>query len=362
MKKILCICNTYYQLIFAMQLKKTRYRDDYVVLFLSDHSKNTYEVCLRLKKSRYFEEVHYVETKNMDYTFSSRKTFEGSDKVDKVLSDIEVKRFDEILFYNLAKSTYLISSRLYKKNRSIVAYKFEEGVLSYNFPIDKIVLLTPFGRVNRILYYFRGLIRKWDILSKICGFYCFYPQLYKGELIPKKVALIDKDSEVGKVIVATFIGDNSINVYKEKYIFFTSVYDFEGGESIGEFELVKKISELVGMDNLLIKMHPRDTRTIYTDEGFHVDKNSSIPFEALMFAYDFEDKVLLTATSGAVLSANLMLKNPPDTYYMYRLCDIEKNGVAKETVTHVDQIINDESLRDKLKQIHICGSISDIVH
>ena len=361
MKKILCICNTYYQLIFAMQLKKTIYRDDYMVLFLSDHSKNTFNVCRRLKQSDCFEEVHYVETKDMDYTISSRNPFNGAGVAKKVLSEVDAKCFDELLFYNLSKFTYLVFSCLYRKNKNIITYKFEEGVLSYNFAMHKIVPLTSFWRVNRLLYYFRGVIRRWDILSKITGFYCFYPQLYKGELIAQKVDLIDKNAEVGQTIVETFVENNSVNPYKEKYIFFTSVCDFEGGAPIGEFELVKKISDCVGKENMLIKMHPRDTRTIYTDEGFHVDTNSSIPFEALMFAYDFEDKVLLTATSGAVLSANLMLKNPPETYYMYRLCDIEKNGVAKETVTHVDQILNEESLSDKLKRIHICDNIRDIV-
>ncbi|HEG1241807.1 TPA: hypothetical protein SCN02_002979, partial [Enterococcus faecium] len=59
-----------------------------------------------------------------------------------------------------------------------------------------------------------------------------------------------------------------IDIYKEKkYIFFTSVYDFEGGEPVGEYELVCKIADLVGKDNLIVKTHPRDVRTIYKDNG-----------------------------------------------------------------------------------------------
>ncbi|HGT1350754.1 TPA: hypothetical protein ACMUTV_003105, partial [Enterococcus faecium] len=102
-----------------------------------------------------------------------------------------------------------------------------------------------------------------------------------------------------------------IDIYKEKkYIFFTSVYDFEGGEPVGEYELVCKIADLVGKDNLIVKTHPRDVRTIYKDNGFIEDKNSSIPWEAIQLSGDFNDKIFMTINSGSVISGSTMSAKP----------------------------------------------------
>ena len=360
MKKIICICNTYYQLIFALQLKKTVYANDYMVLLLSDHSKNALSICRNLEQDNCFDEIQYVEIKNIDYSFSLNP-YAGNKAIKQILKKTKVDCFDEMLVFNPSKSTYLFFSHLCKRNIHIKVLRFEEGVLSYNTQICKLIPLTSSLHINRLIYPLLKLFRKYDMMAKLNKFYCYYPQLYMGNIAAEKVSLIKDKSDVGEIVVKAFEVNRCELKYEEKYIFFTSVYDFEGGAAIGEFNLVKKIADNVGKENLLIKMHPRDTRTVYADEGFHIDTNSSVPFEALLFAYDFSDKILLTATSGAVLSASLMLENPPETYYMYPLCSIEENPMAKGTVSQIDQVLRHPSMKYQLRQIHVCDNIENIV-
>ena len=360
MKKIICICNTYYQLIFALQLKKTVYANDYIALLLSDHSKNALSICRNLEQYKCFDEIKYVETKSIDYSFSLNP-YAGNKAIKQILKKIKVDCFDEMLVFNLSKSTYLFFSHFCKRNIHIKVHRFEEGVLSYNTQICKLIPLTSSLHVNRLIYPLLKFFRKYDMMAKLEKFYCYYPEIYNGNLHAEKIPLIQVRSDVAEIVAGAF-GVNGCELkYEEKYIFFTSVYDFEGGEAIGELELVRKIADVVGKDNLLIKMHPRDTRTVYADEGFHIDTNSSIPFEALLFAHDFSDKVLLTATSGAVLSASLMIENPPKTYYMYPLCKLYGNPTAKKTVEQIDDVLCHGSVRDKMKQIHICSGVCDII-
>lgn len=361
MKKIICICNTYYQLIFALQLKKTVYANDYMVLFLSDHSKNALSICRNLEQDKCFDEIQYVETQSIDYLFNLNP-YAGNKAIKQVLRKTKVDCFDEMLVFNLSKSTYLFFSYLCKQNIHIKVHRFEEGVLSYNTQICKLIPLTSSLHINRLIYPLLKLFRKYDMMAKLKKFYCYYPEIYNGHLQAEKVPLIHAKSDVGELVATSFDVNGCELEYEEKYIFFTSVYDFEGGEAIGELELVSSIANVVGKENLLIKIHPRDTRTVYVDEGFHIDTNSSVPFEALLFAYDFSDKVLLTATSGAVLSASLMLENSPETYYMYPLCKLDGNPTAQKTIEQIDQVLCHESMRDQLQKIHVCNCVRDIVH
>lgn len=361
MKKIVCICNTYYQLIFALQLRKTVYPDDFFVLLLSNHSNDSEKIYKELKSIKCFDKICYVESKDIDYT-RSFNTFAGMRYVAKKLENLSIDIADELLIYNISKFSALVFSFLYKQNPKLVINRFEEGVLSYNTVLYKQIPLTPFFRINQVLFHFRIFFQRYDLLSKLNSFYCFFPTIYQGKLSTKQVPLINNDEETQKLITTIFNIKQCKQRYYEKYIFFTSVYDFEGGEAVGELELVRKIADVVGKDNLLVKMHPRDTRTVYVDEGFHIDTNSSVPFEALLFAYDFSDMVLLTATSGAVLSASLMLENPPETYYMYPLCKLDGNLTAQKTVEQIDDVLSHNFMRDKLKQIHVCNDVRDIVH
>ncbi len=147
----------------------------------------------------------------------------------------------------------------------------------------------------------------------------------------------------------------------KKYFFFTSVYDFEGGEPIGEYELVCKIADLVGKENLLVKTHPRDVRTIYEDEGFIVDKNSDIPWEAIQLSKDFSDKVFLTATSGSVLAGSFMSENPPKTFFMHKCCNVSGNYSAQKTIATIEELLCDEALKDSLRTVSYANDVKDIL-
>lgn len=357
MRNILFLCNTYYQLIFAMHLRDCLYQDDYTIALISDHSKNADQICARLKKINHFDETHFIHSKDLEFSRENYKN--GCSCVKNELKNIHVK-VDALLYFNVSKATTLIFSELFKRNKFIEGVQFEEGVLSYNPNLEVKMPLTFNPYQNTLLYVFRKIFPQYNIHDKTTAFCCYYPELYNGRLDTIKIPPISSKSSIGDKIVDIFQAKSGSTTYEERYIFFTSVYDFEGGEAIGEFELVKAIADLVGKDNLLIKMHPRDTRTVYADEGFHIDMNSSIPFEALLFAYDFSDKVLLSATSGAILSAGLMLSYPPKMEYLYPLCKIEHNPFALGTVNQITTVLNNHILKEKLGRVGVCTNINEL--
>jgi len=346
----------------AIQMKMTIFSNDEVILLLSDHSNNADIVCQRLNEIEIFAKTYFIKTKglinrrniwdkivdyiNLSFSRENRYIF-YLDKIDNLI-------FDELLCYNYGIDINGLFSILYNYNKNIMVSLYEEGILSYGVTIEE----NYKSKMVKLVRHFMG---KKDIRDSFGNFYCFYPELYTGFLNPTKVPNITKNGQSAKILKKIFdLSDLKLN-YPEKYIFFTSVCDFEGGEAIGEYHLVCKIADLVGKNNLLIKTHPRDTRNIYEKNGFKVDINSSIPWEAILMCSDFSRKVFITATSGSVLAGSLLVEKPIKTYYMFRCCDISNNSLAKASVTALTNLLKNPVMKDVLSNISILEEVSEIV-
>lgn len=359
MKRTLIVCNTYYQLIISVQMRLTVKSSEAVSVIISDQSNGAHRIYENLKKIGLFENVYYFSPKS-DAMKRSRTLnrlyyfYGGLFGCRYGVLDKKIK-FDEIVAYNLDLPTYNIYAALKRKNRALKCNYMEEGAFSYfGFPANS-RLMDLIGKI-------REKLGMGDLRKKLEYFYCYYPELYTGELTPVKVDTIGENSEIVNTLKKVFGIEKEKLSYSEKYIFFTSVLDFEGGEPVHEFEIVKKVAELVGKDNLLVKKHPRDKRTVYEDNGFKVDKNSSVPWEVLQFFVDVSEKTLLTVNSGSVISTNLMLKNGAKTYFMYKICDIENNTLAVSFVRSFDKLMDRTGkLGMVMDKVRIAESLDDIL-
>ena len=356
----LIISNTHFQTIVAIQLKLTLFAEDQVTLIISDHSRRSEKVADELKKINIFEDVKYIKTreiidsynKKQDYIDFFMNSFGKSLFSIFYVDELKNKNFDELIVYNLGYDIFDLHCFLIEFNRKIGVSRFEEGILSY----DLREVETKKLHLSTFLRSMRG---RRSLYNSRRNFYCFFPKIYRGKYMPIKIPEINRNGECVEILKKIFGYHIEDNMYTQKYIFFTSVYDFEGGKPIGEFELVKRIADLVGMDNLLVKIHPRDTRTIYKEYGFHIDPNSSIPWEVIQLCNDFSEKVFLTATSGSVMAGSFMSNKPVKTWYLFELCDISDN-YAINTVNEIKRILSDESIKENLLCVKIAKTLNDI--
>ena len=360
-KRDLIIVNTYYQLIFALQLRLTTLKDDYVLLIITDHSRNAKQIYERLSNTHIFDDIDFVESYKQIYNRSFLMKIKdyfnitvcNSNEFKSYLNNIEDKRFDSIISYNYSVDLFGIYSILSIYNRDIEVSCMEESVFYDNLDLDR--------KIWNYSNVIRKAFRKPSISKHLKYFYCFYPSLYHGRLEAKRVPRISNDSRCAYEIKKIFnISEDELK-YDEKYIYFSSVLDFEGEEPIGEFELVKKIAELVGKNNLLIKQHPRDFRNVYRDSGFKVDKNSDIPWEAIQLSYNFENHIFLTANSGSVLAGSLMTKNPVKTFYMFNFCNIKNNSYALSFQKALEKLLNSQEIKQYLSNVFVANNIEDIL-
>lgn len=363
MKEVAFLCNTYYQLIVAIQLRLTQFREDKAYLILTDHSKNAKEVGKRVALIECFDKAYFIDVKSLDKDKHNIKDAIGDIAAGvlgdvKGLSSIDKLRCDEFIYYNLCVSTIIIFGKLNKLNKNLRCARMEEGILSYGVRYHDGDENLPV-RINAI-FKIRKFMRKKNLPECVKDFYCFYPSVYYGKLRPIKISEVSLSSEMRNILTKIFNLNFKEHEYQEKYIFFTGVGDFEGGSPIGEMNIVKKVAEIVGKNNLLIKQHPRDIRDIFQKEGFHVDNNSAVPWEAIQLGKDFSEKVLLSINSGSILSSSLMIENGPKVCYLYPLCDFGGNEQAKRSVENLRILLNKYDLLGTLGKIKIVNKLCEI--
>ena len=153
---------------------------------------------------------------------------------------------------------------------------------------------------------------------------------------------------------------NEKNVqYKAKYIYFSTSSDIDGF-NIGETELVMKIANMVGKENLLAKTHPRDRRKIYEDNGLTVIQEAGVPWEVIQLNHDFRGHIFLSMASGSVLSATAMLGDNIATWYLWN-CVRDNNKWLRENIKRIEETLKALQKKGVCKSIHIAEQLSDFV-
>lgn len=345
----------------ALQLKNTIFRDSKVILCISDHSNNSYEVSKQIQSNNIFYKCCFIKTKEIinkvDFPSLADSICIGlgiNNRISSQVKDLMHEDIDEIVCYNTTIDIDAFLSLLYKQNRDIRISFLEEGLLNYENTFRMSTRRSVIKAIKRIT-------RKPYVNDVLKNFYCLYPGIYKGELNTVKIPNICRTSQTAKDLRIIFQLDGKNLSYKQRYIFFTSVLDFVGGKPIGEFEVAQKIADLVGKDNLLIKLHPRDTRTIYRENGFAIDENSNIPWEAIQLTMDFSDKIFLSTTSGSVLSGRTMSDSPVKTYYMYKFCHVDENQYAKRSIGTLEELLSRDDIKLNFQNVFIANSMEDIL-
>lgn len=363
-KRILFICNTYMQLITAVQIKRKMYKDEEADLILTDHSVLAEEAARGVSATGVFDRVKMVETK---YVYTQgimeritdvfRLVFHVGKKYKSWLWD-DGKGYDFIFYYNFEMSLYSIADASIKVGKMPTFIQYEEGLSSYN----AIMLHAKFGLRGTLICTCRKLLGKCLIFENTSSFYCYCPEIFKtdsGKSLVKIPSLDRKDHTLVTTLNRIFDYDPSKADFHKKYIFFASSADIDG-ENVEEEKLVKKVAEIVGVENLLVKTHPRDGRSIYEDSGIEVMKHSNVPWEVIQLNHDFTEHIFLTLGSGSVLSASAMLDDQITTYYFYPMVRERNEAFFQKNETIIGKTLEGLYKLGKCKTHKICDTLKPL--
>lgn len=356
--RVLFICNTYMQLIIAMHMKRELYPDDESDLLLSDHSRNADTIASNLVKTGLFNRVEWVQTRHYDYEASRLENIEdaagillGRSRYSKILGS---EPYDEICFYNMDMLVYSAFESSKRKLRLPKCTIFEEGLFSYRGRL--ISRQTTPARLPKSIKLMRKLIPGKDMFTMDSRFLCFYPELIDrtapyitDDISFQKLPPLRPDKAFISTLNSAFSYDPSARDFPQKYIYFATSTDIDGNP-VGETELVLKLAELTGRDNLLVKVHPRDTRDIYEQNGLTVSRDSSIPWEVIQLNHDFSSHVLISLSSGSIINLMAMMNENIPSYFLFPMVK-GRNSVIDEYGEDITRTLS------RLQEMGVCGSV-----
>ena len=294
------------------------YKDAEAYLLLSDDSKNYEVVASRIAETDLFNEVLVVPKRRMLDINSTLK-----DKIlhlyyglygCKEIKQIAQKKIDAFLFFNDDTYTFWLFAGLSHVNPKIKNIRFEEGLISYYIPQQKVDTFYVYATQK-----LRKLMGKPGFVGSVKDFLCFFPSLYKGELNPVQIPRISLDDKsfIDQLVYIFNVKENECDY--RKYIYFTSTMHFEiaGATNEGELTIIKSLADIVNKENITVKTHPRDKTGIYS--SYHNAANASAPFEVIQLIHSFEKNVFITTLSGAVLTISSIIDNPPPIIFTYKM-------------------------------------------
>lgn len=316
MRKVLIICNTVLQIMFATNLKYTEFVDDDVDLIISDHTNNSEVIANNSKNVNAFSNVFYVKSKDFVRSEAAILTNGRWGYItDEIHKTQILKRFigltdkyDILFAANPDKFANLLFECLYEKNPNMKYFMYEDGLSAYCV-LGETLKLQRHLTVSKLHTVFNQIIRKKYASKYISGLYLFEPELCEwDDGIPLyKMAKIDKNNEKLVHTLNEMFGYSKMNdTYSEIYIFFEESYSVEDTE-VNDIEIVENIAEIVGKDNIKVKIHPRNPINRFANLGFATNKNTFIPWELIMLNEDMENKILLSIASGSIANPYIIM-------------------------------------------------------
>ena len=275
-----------------------------------------------------FRKVYYVDDKKVSKTFISldkQKRFIFSRNVhDFWETELDVEYTDYYYGHNiLANKLYYYY--LVKKQGNIVPHSFQEGASSYMADMWKIGT----GDCLDHTYY-----KDKSLLAMIKDMYMYLPdKLLFTSKVP--VCPININSDRLREVIKQIYSPPPLPSQQFIYIALCSEYQ---GVSSNEVEILDKIADIVGKENIAIKNHPRCDIDKYTYRGYYV-MDSSIAMEAYMLDPEIKKKILIAPLSTSLISATFLL----DDYNAIIIRDLIRCDLS--------QFINKDSMSCFLKSI-----------
>lgn len=322
---------TYYQLITAIQIKTKCFPESDADIVISDHSNGYDRIIENLSKENIFNNVYTnrcvealkLNTKKKKVQRMAELVF-NNNNFPKKCCTIKKYEYDEFLFFNYNYFDSTLYNLLKKNNNELICRRFEEGYSSYFSPE---MFVTGSVRLQRK---FRKLHHNPIHENDITNMYFYVPELvlfhdYESSPIPH---IDSSDTEFKHMLNRIFGYTEASQPIAQKYIFFEESFNVDGRQ-MEDLELVKKIAETVGPENIYVKLHPRSRVDRFAEYGIETSKKSGVPWELMLLNEDYSDKVFLTISSGSVLSPRIVFDMCNPTYMLFN-CTQTKSFIVDD--------------------------------
>lgn len=308
-RKILAICNTPFQIVIASHILHTYYKDSEVDILVSDGIRGGEQLADNARKTNAFRRVLYIHNRK---TFLTEKGWMAKIRYARgragevirchqLARTLANERYDELLFTNISILTKLLTTSLLRVNPQCKICIFEEGMITYTQTYAA-------GDAPHSLY--RRLCDREGLLAKVSRVYLRHPEFLRWDVGRAQIFTLPpinpNDWELISMLNKIFDYEHCPDRYDRRIIFFEESHNFEGF-NVPDVDIVNRMAEKVGKENIMIKIHPRNPVNRFAELGYKTNKDTAVPWEIIMLNEHFSDTIFVTISSGAVVAPYLYL-------------------------------------------------------
>jgi len=295
-KRILVLCSSSYQILVAIRIMYEYYANNIIDLLLTDTIADVKNVYHKAKRESIFRHTYLWKIKgkfNFDRSQRLLHAVQGWRASEKLLAAYEMKdkQYDVFLYANNSPIAMHLGNVLKHKNPNLAVELFEDGFSTYSTYMGDFLkksnlrtrLLAGFFMHTSVVYVFNPQMIEWNStfeLKKICH---------------------DFEGEILGLINRLFSYERLQDNYNKKVIFFEESYAADG-KTVDDVEIVEVIADVVGKENVFVKIHPRNPTNRFSAKGYVTNINISIPWEVIVLNEPFEQTVLVTLASNAAMN------------------------------------------------------------
>lgn len=334
MKKNLFLCNTVYQVFVALWIANLYHRDDENDFIMTDHMNGAEQLAKNAQKTTLVNHSYYVERKKVDQSVDYISCFDSYKKrihpeTELAKYDIAFKKKYDILYIaNFDGFSQSLFYTLKRKNKEMILKLFEDGLSTYTTKFEGCYSVCKDPEIGNNLKsrLFQILFPTYGIVGKIDECLLFSPELLQWNPGPiRKLDPIDVNKEDFREIVNTVYNYSSCtDTYDREFIFMEEAYSADRHE-IGDVKLIDDLAMIVGKENIMVKIHPRNPRNRFKERGYKTNENTSIPWEVIILnTPELNKKTLITICSASVINPRRLFNMNPKVFSVYHCLDSKK--------------------------------------
>ena len=316
---ILMYCDTPFQIMMCVHLKRTVLKEKNVDIIITNHINNWDNIYETIKLSNIFDNTYFMKAYELDYKNNEYAPFKviGGTRLRQIHNVIKRKKimekllpldkiYDEFWITDILESTNLIYDTLVNENRDLKVVFFEEGPIS--------VLCDQNHQFDIGCFWGVDVIRK--IIYKVLGYRMLYGNFscafssvmdivdWKPYFSVMKIPPLKMDDEEYILELNKIWKYKSDDTFKNKVVFFEESFFLNGIEN-KDLEIISDICDVVGIENVIVKLHPRTRIDRFVKMGIPTNSDSSIPWELIALNNQENNSVLVAVSSGSLIHPQL---------------------------------------------------------
>lgn len=320
MAKVLGVVSTPYHLLVFLFVKDAFLTDDEVDLIVTDKTPSMEELYKSGRLEPYFHKVSFADGRKIKNPYKSVPvTFWESfvhNGTTKVIIDKPLPAYDRMYFASPGTPDEIvkeIAKTLIKKNKKLTFHRYEDGFASYTkSPVH--VISTPSGMsLYKALWHY-------DIAEMEKEILLFEPEMAEKNVDFEKIRIPQTRDRIHRITeIARDIFRFEAQVPPQNVIFLGQGTE-NGSENPKTYQrLIRKLRDIAGQDNFVIKPHPRGTY-----DNFHGELQvyrDSCPFELAIASGAMEEKTLISFYSTACVAGKLLFHSKCRIIFLYPLAE-----------------------------------------